>query len=371
MPQFKIAHSDAGNWKEAVETCVTKLGDLSDGPYLGMVYVTDHLADEFADILSTLSEKTGLKNWTGTVGMGICATGQEYFDRPAIAVMAVQLPESAFHVVPTLSDSVAKLSDESRQWIEQTTPLFGVVHADSTNPNIPSLIEDFAETTGGFLVGGLTSSRRSNVQVANRITGGGISGVLFAPDVEVATGLSQGCSPIGKSHEITDCEDNILIELDGRSALEVFKEDVGDVLARDLNRAAGYIHAAFPIEGSDTGDYLVRSLVGIDPAQGWLAVGGEVERGDRVMFVRRDPESAAQDLTTMLTKLKDRLPNPPIGGLYFSCLARGPNMFGEEGREIRMVHDVLGDFPLVGFYANGEISNDRLYGYTGVIALFV
>ena len=36
-----------------------------------------------------------------------------------------------------------------------------------------------------------------------------------------------------------------------------------------------------------------------------------------------------------------------------------------------MIRDELGDFPLAGLFANGEISNDRLYGYTGVLALFL
>ena len=163
----------------------------------------------------------------------------------------------------------------------------------------------------------------------------------------------------------------MIVGIDGRGALDVFKEDIGDVLARDLNRVAGYIHAAFPIEGSDTGDYLVRNLVGIDPEHGWLAVGGDIKPGERILFVRRDPQSAEEDLVSMVTKLKKRLPGDPKGGVYYSCIARGPNMFGTEGREAEIIHDILGDFPLIGFYANGEISNDRLYGYTGVIALFM
>ena len=52
-------------------------------------------------------------------------------------------------------------------------------------------------------------------------------------------------------------------------------------------------------------------------------------------------------------------------------MARGPNMFGDEGKEMSLIRDHLGDLPLVGFYGNGEISNNRLYGYTGVLALFL
>ena len=38
---------------------------------------------------------------------------------------------------------------------------------------------------------------------------------------------------------------------------------------------------------------------------------------------------------------------------------------------VERFRDELGDFPLVGFFANGEISNNRLYGYTGVLTLFL
>jgi small ligand-binding sensory domain FIST len=45
-------------------------------------------------------------------------------------------------------------------------------------------------------------------------------------------------------------------------------------------------------------------------------------------------------------------------------------MFGRRGAEQALIRDALGDVPLVGFFCNGEISHDRLYGYTGVLAVF-
>ncbi|MEM7018315.1 MAG: FIST C-terminal domain-containing protein, partial [Pseudomonadota bacterium] len=59
-------------------------------------------------------------------------------------------------------------------------------------------------------------------------------------------------------------------------------------------------------------------------------------------------------------------------GVYYTCLGRGPSLFiGEENRELKMIQEVLGDFPLTGFFGNGEISNNRLYSYTGVLTLFL
>jgi small ligand-binding sensory domain FIST len=45
-------------------------------------------------------------------------------------------------------------------------------------------------------------------------------------------------------------------------------------------------------------------------------------------------------------------------------------LFGEAGAETALIREGLGEFPLIGFFANGEISRDRLYGHTGVLTLF-
>jgi small ligand-binding sensory domain FIST len=146
---------------------------------------------------------------------------------------------------------------------------------------------------------------------------------------------------------------------------------MGELLMRDLRRMAGLIFAAFPVPGSDMADYLVRNIIGIDIKSGLIGVAAEVAAGDPILFCRRDPASAIDDLDRMLAGLKRRLGNrTPRGGIYVSCIARGPNLFGPDAVELRRVREALGDFPLAGFFANGEICNDRLYGYTGVLTLF-
>jgi small ligand-binding sensory domain FIST len=367
---FKVAHATAEDWAHAAQACTDGLGDTAGIYNLGFVYITDHFAENVSSILHYLRDKTGLQRWVGSVGIGICANERSYFDQPALAVMVTSFPEDAFRVFPAISQDLDQLSSKHREWIAKVSPSFGIVHGDPENPRTPRLIEELAAHTSGFLVGGLTSSRNAHHQVAGRLTGGGLSGILFAPDVAVQTGLTQGCIPVGPSHLISDCVDNVLIGLDGRRALEVFKEDIGELLAKDLSRVAGYIHAALPLPGCDTGDYMVRSLIGIDPVHGWLGIGERVEPGGRIIFVKRDPVSAREDLVAMLDKLKKRMAAPARGGLYFSCVARGPGMFGAANQEMTIIRDRLGDVPLIGMYCGGEISNGRLYGYTGVLALF-
>ncbi len=73
----------------------------------------------------------------------------------------------------------------------------------------------------------------------------------------------------------------------------------------------------------------------------------------------------------MLADLKRRTDGPARGAVYFSCLGRGPNIFGGQSAELCQIQRGIGDVPLVGFFCNGEISHNRLYGYTGVLSLFL
>ena len=369
--RFALGHAADEDWAASVESCLRCLGDgpFGDGP--GFVYATDRMADHLADIVQGLRDGTGVEHWVGCLGMGISAGGEEYFDRPALAAMVAPFDAGAFRILPTLTEGTDQLSDDDRAWIAKTEPILGLVHGDPAHPGITELIDAVAEDTADFLVGGLTSSRGPHHQVAGGITGGGVSGILFAPEVDVVTGLSQGCVRLAGSHVVSDCVDNVLVGLDGRPALDVFKDDIGDHLTENLGALAGSVHVAITVEGSDTGDYMVRNLVGIDPQRGWIAIGDLVHPGERIVFVRRDPASAESDLLAMGETLKRRAAKPPRGGLYVSCVARGPNMFGAVGRESAIIREALGDVPIVGFYANGEISNNRLYGYTGVLTLFL
>lgn len=210
------------------------------------------------------------------------------------------------------------------------------------------------------------------MQIAGRATEGGVSGILIDAAVPVVTGLSQGCTPIGPVREVTASQGPWLLTLEGRPALEVLKEDIGEVLARNLERIGGFIHAALPTLGADRPDYVVRNLVALDPRRGIIAVGDQLRRGDPVMFVKRDAAAAQDDLRRMLADLRARTGARPIrGALYHTCVARGPHMFGPESGELRMIEEALGPVPLVGFFTNGEIFRDQLYSYSGVLTLFL
>lgn len=57
--------------------------------------------------------------------------------------------------------------------------------------------------------------------------------------------------------------------------------------------------------------------------------------------------------------------------MYSSCLGRGPHTFGNNSEGLRTIQQEPDDFPLTGLFANGEISHNRLYGFTGVLTLLL
>jgi small ligand-binding sensory domain FIST len=58
------------------------------------------------------------------------------------------------------------------------------------------------------------------------------------------------------------------------------------------------------------------------------------------------------------------------GAVYISCAGRGGPHFGAPSAELQIIRHALGDVPLVGFFAGGEIAHQHLYGYTGVLTVF-
>jgi small ligand-binding sensory domain FIST len=354
--------------------CLAALPKL-DGANLGILYVSEPAAAVLPDLVEALGSRTGIPSWVGGVGLGVCSAAAEVFDEPAAVVMLAALAQEDFRVFAATDDPGSELPQRHAAWIDTAQPSLALVHADPRCPDLMRATVDTAAASGAFLVGGLLSHRCATPLLARSagkggLGGNGISGLMLAPQVAVATALTQGCIPIGPTHRIDEARDNVVMVIDGRPALDVFREDIGPALAQDMRRAGGVIFAGLPVTGSDTGDYLVRNLLAIDPGRGWLVLGAEIAAGDPILFCRRDPESARRDMTRMVRQLAGRLGGPPKAGIYVSCVARGATLFGEAGVEPALIRETLGDFPLIGFFANGEISRDRLYGHTGVLTLF-
>jgi small ligand-binding sensory domain FIST len=376
-------------------------------PTLGVLYITDHHGPHAQALLDHLmAGLPEVTDWVGTVGVGIAATGVEYFDEPALALMLLDVPLDQYRVF----SGVSPLPVGGR--VADFEAVTALVHADASTPDLAGLLPELAQRTrSGSVFGGLASGRESTVQFAHSSGGavggqgaaggvfqGGLSGVAFGPGVGVVTRVTQGCSPVGPTRTVTRAEGHVALALDGQDALGVLLSDLAislddpqPALARLRRTLVGIapdpLMAIGPTLGMGTwarhagqldGDARVRHIVGLDPVRRGVAVADPLTEGERLSFCERNPASARADLMRMCAELREDLESPVdgspqvlCGAIYVSCVGRGGAHFGGPSAELQLVRRALGDVPLVGFFASGEIARQQLYGYTGVLTVFV
>jgi len=398
----QAAHPDGGT---AVELCMAQLAAQAAaestlrGANLGFVYMTEGLAPQASTILALLKMRTGVANWVGASASAVCAARTEYIDEPALAILLGRFEPGSFNVFSGTQRPPARGTRAGRAG---RTAFTALVHADPMAPHLPELIEDMADKVdSGHLVGGIASGREAPLTIADRVLRGGLSGVVFGESVPLVSRVTQGCHPLpgSRRRRITAGDDNLIATLDGEPAFEALLQDAGIVEnvaapAADRTREAlaqlkvlgrrGLLFVGVEPETSSPerrlrNDYLVRPVVGIDAARGAVAIGMPIAPGQMVRFCVRDEDAARKDLTRICAEIRDHLheqserrrrPIEARGAIYVSCVGRGTHLFGEQHEELRLLARQLGDVPLAGFYANGEISGRSLYGYTGVLTVF-
>jgi small ligand-binding sensory domain FIST len=176
---------------------------------------------------------------------------------------------------------------------------------------------------------------------------------------------------------ITRCEGNVVYELAGEPALERLRGEISALSSAEQALAARGLLAGLVIDENrpeyETGDFLMRGLVGADEASGALALGDTVRVGQTLRFFVRDAASADADLRRALADAPRRA--RPAGALLFTCNGRGTNMFPEPDHDARVVVEMLRTQALAGFFCGGEIGpvggKAFLHGFTATLALFL
>ncbi|ARN81323.1 FIST signal transduction protein [Methylocystis bryophila] len=379
MSSFACAHAGGADWKIALGACCEGLRpQLQDAfkPSLGWCYVTDHYTQAAKDILDALKEQWPGVQWVGTIGVGVGAESIEYFDEPGMALMVADLPPQSFRLF-----SDPKLLEASSDGFEAFTAL---VHADGGTPNLSSELKSLSEkTTTGYLFGGLSSARNQHLCFADETLRGGVSGVALGSETQVFSRVTQGCRPIGPQRVITRAEGNYLVTLDNARALDCALADLGlspDISDPELRLELGEVLVGLIDAGEDASarpgqfgaNTEVRHVVGVGRKSGLLVVAEQMTNGSRLAFCKRNAEAARNDLLRIVKEVREQAEaaGGVRGALYISCSGRGGPHFGERNAEFRMVHEALGDAPLIGFFAGGEIARHHLYGYTGVLTVF-
>lgn len=426
MRPFPCAHATHPQWPMAAALVLTQLraqlgaqgsgrdggvdggqGDEPPVPGLGLVYFTDHYAAHAQDLLDHLmAALPEVTDWAGTVGVGIAASGVEYFNEPALAVMLLDVSPDQYRVFSGVAPLPAALASAASGGFVAATAL---VHADAGTPDVADLVVELAQRTAtGQVFGGLSSASRGHtVQLAHSSRGamqgqgaaggvfqGGLSGVAFGPGVALVSRVTQGCTPVGPARTVTELERNLVLTLDGEAALDVLLTDLDITLDQPqaaMARLRNTLVGLSPPPTADTArrrgqlgaDVRVRHLIGLDPVRLGVAVADLPEPGGQLVFCERNAEAARADLMRMCAEIREDLESPDLpdvspaaasrilGAIYVSCAGRGGPHFGAPSAEMQWVRRALGDVPLVGFFASGEIARQQLYGYSGVLTVFV
>ena len=408
MKLFLHAHATHPDWQFALALAAAQieaqrqLPDHVREPTLGWVYFTDHYAAHAEALLAALQTRWPGVAWVGAVGVGIAGNGVEYFNEPALSLMLSDLPADQFKVF----SGAAPLGNYAA--------VSAQVHADPQTTDLSELVREMSQRTrSGYVFGGLASSRTRSLHIANGVFQGGLSGVAFHDDAEInermISRVTQGSQPIAKTRTVTEAEHNLVLTLDGQPALDCLLADlqINDLNHRDamprlretlvgLNDAADAANAntAQTRHGQFGSDTRVRHLIGLDPARRGVAIADSVEVGMRLAFCKRDKDAARRDLVRICAEIReslepetlpletalalqgsdaDRAPHPArrmAGAVYVSCAGRGGPHFGAPSAELAIIRHALGDVPLVGFFAAGEIARHHVYGYTGVLTVF-
>jgi small ligand-binding sensory domain FIST len=385
---FISGHATHPDWRMALALAAAQIDARiaqrpSDAPplTLGLAYVTEAYTAEADDLLAALRQRWPQLAWVGCAGVGVAASGVEYFDEPAMVLMLCPLPADGFEVFSGKRPLSARVAHTA------------LVHVDPAMPDVTELVAELSQRVAtGYLFGGLVSAGQG-LQFAEGVWRGGLSGVAFGAGVPMVSRVTQGCLPVGPERVVTSCDGHVLLTLDGQPALRALLDDLGIELD-DPRRALPKLRAtlaglsdaddALLGRGGQFGpDVRVRHLVGIDPARQAVAVADVASPGMRLAFCRRDTEAARRDLVRICSEIRDEVdaeadaPSSATavgtgirGAIYVSCNGRGGPHFGGPSAELRIVQHALGDVPLVGFFAAGEVARRHLYGYTGVLTEF-
>jgi small ligand-binding sensory domain FIST len=341
-----------------------------------------HLAAPEA-VLEAVAEALDPSVLAGCAAGGVIGARREVEDGTAVSVWAAHLDEgeaSAFH-------ATVEEVDEGTGALAGMADLEGaagvIMLADPATFPTDAVLRFLGEAAPAVpVMGGLASARTAGGGTAlflgEEVFEDGAVGVRL-DGVEILPCVSQGAAPVGPELTITAADGNVIGELAGKPALDKLRETIEALPPHDLALVQGGLLMGIVVDTNKPeyvqGDFLVRGLVGADPATGQVAVAADVHPGQVVRLHARDAASADRDLREALGIRMEALGGrTPAGALLFSCNGRGRGLFGHSDHDAEAVAEELAGAPAAGFFAAGEIGpvggESFLHGFTATVAVF-
>ena len=290
--------------------------------------------------------------------------GTQIFDDSIVAT-ALRFERTTIAVASSPIGNEADSHAAGRRLAEQ------LPHADLSHVIV---LSDGLKVNGSQLVEGLTGSLPDHVTVTGGLAGDGtrfqdtlvICGGLPLPRTAAAVGfygrhIRAGCAslggwdPFGPERIITGASGNVLFELDGQSALALYKQYLGEH-AKDLP-ASGLL---FPlsVRRDESTEPTVRTILGVDEAAQSMTFAGDMPIGARARLMKANFDRLVDGATGAARASRlDHEVTPPDVALLISCVGRKLVLKQRTEEEVEAVRDVLGSqTSFAGFYSYGEIS---------------
>jgi hypothetical protein len=285
-----------------------------------------------------------------------------------VVATAVDLEDSR---VRAAYDSIERSADSAGTGERLAAALDGdgLVHvfvlAEGVHVNGSELVEglrtalpEAVAVTGG-LAGDGDRFQRTTVRLDDESSEGGVAVVgLYGERLRVGYGSMGGWDPFGPERLITRSRGNVLNELDGESALELYRRYLGRY-ASDLP-ASGLL---FPLSlrGAENEPRVVRTILGIDESEGSLTFAGDIPEGGYARLMRANVDRLIDGAHGAAGASYEAVGSQsPDLAILISCVGRRLVLKQRVEEEIESVRDVLGEeTTLSGFYSYGEIAPFR------------
>ncbi len=369
--------------------CDDVLSQLQGHPcHAAFLFISSLYRTDWQHVAQEVRCRLGNPLLIGCTGGGVLGKDQELEFTPAVSLAGAYLPRVNMHPF-VISPEDLQEDRGPGFWIEKlgATPgdePIGVLLPEPFSCDCMRLIESLKNAYPKMpLIGGLASGADDATPNAlflnDKALKEGAVGVVFTGDVALQTIVSQGCRPIGRPFIVTKADDNVLLELAGVPAVEALRTLLISLSDQDKALAQRALFVGVVMnEQKDKfrrGDFLIRNLIGMDPSSGALAVGDKIRVGQTVQFQVRDAATSKEDLQHLLQEQSPGFQNSPsAGGLLFSCLGRGRDLYGEPNYDIRAIQSAIGNRPIAGFFCNGEIGpvggRNFIHGFTSSLGLF-
>jgi small ligand-binding sensory domain FIST len=323
--------------------------------------------DEAIDLCAALRKTAGERaRIVGGAASAVMCFSDESEEEPALGVLALEdsPPALPFQFTPGEPDSLRAAVRGAGEGA------LGLVFADPSAA-LPGLLDALSREAPSVRFAGGGVAAEGGILLDEDLAEAAAVGVLIPGGARVA--VAQSHQAVGKPLLVTRAEGRLLLELDGKPALEALAalDDIPGL--GDLEGALPFLAVgAAPAPGQPfrEEDFVTLPIVGVHEDQGALAVGGKVAEGTLVSFTLRDGMGARRTLTRSLSGLAG---GAPSFGVYFDCQSRGTQLYGVPGLDLSLIEKRLGRFPLLALRTSFELGpfgvGVGMHLFTGVLAL--